>query len=245
VLLLFYNTGDDIMKKLLLIGIFRNASSIKSIYLFITIISILFFSGLSSLQAQDGFIIYSDGNGCDRAIKFMSLKNGQYGEEQEAVKKAESADIWNVISYDGVWLAFGRATKRFTGKYGVCDYHDYGNFDVYIAKIDNGKNLPAEAIKVTHGYWPSWGEDAKYPDKDKTLYYSDVGSKSIMKIMIRPDGTFSQPEKHCPVSGPMTMVQASPDGRYYTVRGGDLRAVDSRTNKQIPGAGGGGCHPCW
>ena len=204
--------------------------------------------GLFTIHAYDGFAIWSKGSGCARELHYTELKDMTPGETKVAVKKGPGADIWPVISYDGVWIAFGRAIKVFKARYGQCDYHQEESFDLYIAKIDNGKNLPAEAIKISHGYWPSWSEDAKFPDKDKTLYFSHIESKSIMKTIIKPNGSFSTPVKYADVTvahGPVNHTQVSPDGRYTTVRGSRLTVIDLQTSKVVSGAGGGGCHPCW
>lgn len=218
----------------------------------VALLSIVFPAAISIVNANEdqkntslnGFVVWAEGSGCDRELKFNEIVDGTVGQKQTAVEKGEAADIHVHISYDGVWIAFSRATKRWDGRYGDCDYHDFDNFDIYIAKIDNGKNLPAKAIKIDHGYWTSWGEDATDPDCPKTLYYCNYKDKSIMKTIVLPDGTFSPPVKHADVPGGMSHVQCSPDGKFILHRPGRMKVYSIEQNKTISGDLGG-CHPSW
>ena len=109
----------------------------------IIIIIAIILNSFSTVFAQTGFVVYSKGSDCARQLTFNKLTDGKLGEEKVAVKKAEGADIWVQISYDGVWVAFGRAIGTFPSysKHGDCDYHMFDKFDIYIAKIDHGRNL--------------------------------------------------------------------------------------------------------
>jgi hypothetical protein len=196
-------------------------------------------------KSLDGFVVWAEGSGCDRELKFNKIVDGKVGEKQTAVEQGIGADIHVHISYDGAWIAFSRATKRFDTKHGGCDYHAYDNFDLYIAKINNGNNLPAQAIKIDHGYWASWGDDATDPDKPKTLYYNRYRDKCIMKTTVLPDGSFSPPVKHADIRKGMSHVQCSPDGKYVAHRPSGMKVTEVSTGNTISGAGGGGCHPCW
>ena len=197
-------------------------------------------------KAQNGFVVWTSNT---HSLLFKQLANGQPGELKNAVEKGGGADIEVVISYDGVWLAFARSEKVLKDRYGECDYHAFDSYDIYIAKIDNGYNLPAKPIKIDHGYWPSWGEDANNPDKPKTLYYSKYSDNTIQKVIIQPDGTFSKPMVHaqCPkkIKGLNAHMQGSPDGKYIAYRDKGLKVVEVTTGTHVPGAGGSGVHPCW
>ena len=212
----------------------------------LTTLSIVALSVLFTVQAQDGFVVWGKGGGCDRELTFNKIEGGKLGAEKVAVTKGVGADIHVHISYDGVWIAFSRATKTWKTSMGGCDYHTSDNFDMYIAKIDNGNNLPAKPIKVDHGFWSSWGEDAKDPDKPKTLYYQVYKSGSYMKTVIQPDGSHSTPVKIAGGVGKAIFhSQTSPDGKYVAYRPKGIKVMDVSTGKNVPGAGGSGCHPSW
>jgi hypothetical protein len=215
-------------------------------------ISAIVFSSALLVQAQNGFTVWAKDGGCDRELHYNEIKDGKVGEAKLAVKKGPGADIWIAISYDGNLIAFGRAQSAFNGRYGKCDYHSYPKYDVFIARIDNGKILPAEPVKVDYGYWPSWAmdENAKDPSKPKTLYYTKYADQTIRKAVINPDGTIaSKGELHATclkkVTGASAHTQGSPDGKYIAYRPGGIKVQDIAAKKNIDGSGGGGCHPCW
>jgi hypothetical protein len=42
-------------------------------------------------------------------------------------------------------------------------HFNYINYhSVYVAEIDNGKNLPAQPVKIGSGYWPSWSYKCEF-----------------------------------------------------------------------------------
>jgi hypothetical protein len=197
-------------------------------------------------RTLDGFVVWAEGGDCERGLVFSRIENGNVGEKKIAVKK-HIADCWVHISYDGVWIAFCRVDQAFKGRYGQCDYHNFIKWDIYIAKIDNGKNLPATPIKVAHGYWPSWGDDSHIPNKSKTLYFTHYESKSIKKTVINPDGTFTPPENHHTfkqIMGTSSHIQMSPNGKFILYRPTKMEVYSLELKKSISG-NLGGFHPSW
>jgi hypothetical protein len=210
-------------------------------------------------QGADGFVIWSEGDHENRELKYIEIKKG-VGPVESSKKtvclKGPFADIECVISKDGKWLAFARELKHFDVKYDPPgDYHNFGNYDIYIARIDG--DLPVKPIRIGHGYWPSWGDDS---DQDtKTLYYSyaepyntiaaNGHDNIIRKTTIHADGSFSEPVQHaiCPerVKGTSAHLQCSPNGRYIAFRPNGIQVYDVEEDRIVPGAGGSGCHPCW
>jgi hypothetical protein len=96
------------------------------------LISVAMFGCLSLIQAQDGFVIWSKGGGCERELHYNEITNGnQVGPEKLVAAKGPGADIWPHISYDGEWIAWCRSPKPFKGRYGECDYHGFGIWDIY------------------------------------------------------------------------------------------------------------------
>ena len=199
--------------------------------------------GFFTAQAQNGFVVLAKGSNCARQLTFNQLNDGKLGAEKVAVTKGPGADIHVQISYDGKWLAFSRSTSGS----GSCDYHGFNSFDIYIAHIDNGKNLPAAAIKVAHGYWASWGDDSDQPTK--TLYFTTYSDQAIQKTTVSTDGSFTPPKQHAKctykASGSSAHTQGSPDGKYIAYRqSSKMHIQDVATGKKIYTAGGG-CHPSW
>jgi len=215
--------------------------------------SVLFLSGLFTVQAQNGFVIWSKGGGCDRTLMYNEIKGGTPRPEKVAVEKDTGADIFVQISYDGTWIAYARSIGAFDGysnnKNGRCDYHMFDQYDIYIANVDNGNIIPAQGIKVAHGTWPSWGNDS---DKDnKTLYWSDMDQKGIAKATIGPDGSVSDIAMHATVpnqywGGTSRHFQCSDDGKYVAYRPSDaaMYIQDAASGKTI-GKMDGGQHPAW
>ena len=221
--------------------------------LFVIGLILLIFSGFSMVQAQNGFLIWTKGGDCERDLKFNKIVNGELGPEEEVVTDQKIAPSWVNISYDGVWMAFCQveSTKGFNNKYGICDYHDFDIWDLYVVKIDNGKSLPAKSIKVDHGYFPSWGmdENAKDPDKPKLIYYSRFKDGTIRKAVINPDGTIASKDvKHatCPkiMGGTDAHTQGSPDGKFILYRPKTIKCYSIEAGKDICDFLGG-CHPSW
>ena len=207
----------------------------------------------------NGFVVWSEGDHENRELKYMDIKKGVGPEEstkKTICEKGTYSDIQCVISMNGKWVAFARELKHRDGRYDPPgDYHNFGNYDIYIVRIDG--ELPAKPIRIGHGYWPTWGEDS---DQDtKTLYYSyaepynSIDSNGfgniIRKTTIGADGSFTEPVQHaiCPerANGPSAHLQCSPNGRYVAFRPKGILVYDVQENKIVPGAGGPGCHPCW
>ena len=209
-------------------------------------ISAVILGGIFASHAQNGFIIHATKGGCERELHYRTITNGtNVGEPKLVVPKGPGADIWPAISYDGEWIAWARATKAHGGKYGGCDYHEFLEWNIYIARIDFGKTIPVKkAINVGKGGFPSWREDARQPNKPKTLYFTNWTTKAIMKTVVQPDGSFSTIEKHADVPGGMSHVQGSPDGKFILCRPSKIKLYSIEAKKYISG-GLGGCHPCW
>jgi len=199
-------------------------------------------SSLSSPVANspNGFVVWSEGDHENRELKYMEIKKGVGPVEstkKTVCEKGPYADIECVISMDGKWVAFARELKHFDGRYDPPgDYHNFGNYDVYIVRIDG--DLPVKPIRIGHGYWPSWGDDSH---KDtKTLYYSyaepydtiaaNGHDNIIRKTTIGADGSFTEPVQHaiCPerVKGPSAHMQCSPNGRYVAFRPKGIQVYD-------------------
>jgi hypothetical protein len=219
--------------------------------LFFTLISVIVHYSFGLMEAgksPHGFVVWSSGNHCEKELKYQRLEEdkGPVGEIKTAVKKGEGADIMVVISFDGKWIAFSRFIGTPPGRYGgPCDYHSFDKLDCYIARIDGA--LPAEPIKIAHGYWPSWGEDSK--QAAKTLYFTNHSSQTIHKTTVNDDGSFTAPVRHATcrkiMKGINAHTQGSPNGKYIAYRPGGMKVQDIAAGKDIPGIGGGGCHPCW
>ena len=216
------------------------------------VVAIAVFGCFYMVQAQHGFIIHATKGGCDRELHYRSITDGdKVGEPKLVTPKGSGADIWPVISYDGEWIAWCRGDmgKKWNHKYGQCDYHDFGNWDVFIARIDCGKTIPAkDIIKVANGYFPNWGDDAKTLNAPKTLYFTKYSDQTIQKTIISPDGSFTPPVEHsrCPVkkSGTDAHTQGSPDGKFILYRPKNIVLYSVEAKKDISG-NLGGCHPTW
>ncbi|MGD9200568.1 MAG: T9SS type A sorting domain-containing protein [Chitinispirillia bacterium] len=217
---------------------------------FLVIIFTAVLGGLFTIQAQNGFVVWTEGGHCSRALMFNKIEEGKLGPKQVCCEK-QIADSWVNISYDGVWIVFCRVDQAFGGSYGKCDYHSFNKWDVYIAKIDHGKSLPATPIKVDRGYFPIWGmdENAKNPGKPKLLYYTRYGDQTIRKAVINPDGSIASKDvihSTCPrkVQGTDAHTQGSPDGKFILYRPGKMKVYSVELKKDISG-NLGGCHPAW
>ncbi|MGD9200484.1 MAG: T9SS type A sorting domain-containing protein, partial [Chitinispirillia bacterium] len=217
----------------------------------VVVVSVIIFVVFINVQAQNGFVVWAEGGGCKRQLMYKPIVDGKVGEMKVVIEDSKISDCWVCISYDGVWIAYSHVDQAFSGKYGKCDYHNFGIWDIYIAKIDNGKILPATPIKIAHGYYPSWGEDAKYPDKPKTLYFTHHETKSIKKTTVSPDGKFTEPVEFqkIPEQGwgyGSAHIQMSPGGRYLAYRPKRIDVWDYKQNVKIKcDPPFDGCHPCW
>ena len=201
--------------------------------------------------SPDGFVIWSEGGHERRGLKYVEIKEGQgpiASTKKTAVPKGSFADIECVISFDGKWLAFARqlahSTNGRTDNPG--DYHQFGNYDVYIAPLDQG--LPATPKKVGHGYYPSWGDDSDRPTK--TLYYSWCsgprgGTLKVMKVTVGSDGSISAPTTQIENYGNSgdAHMQAAPNGTNVAYRTSGVWVFDKVAGTKIQA--GGGCHPSW
>jgi hypothetical protein len=221
-------------------------SRVNLYYLLQAAISVLIIGGFLSIQAIDGFAIWPKGGGCERELTITELRDMKPAGTKVAVPKSGGADIWPVISFDGKWIAWCRAETPFIGKYGACDYHVWHNWNIYIANIDGGKIIPATPIKVSKGYLPQWGDDSK--GTNKTLYFTNYSTQHIMKTVVKPDGSFSDPTIHAKNHSKMSQnghKQGSPDGKYIAYRTTGIQVRSNKTGKLLPGSGGSGFHPHW
>ncbi|MBD3241459.1 MAG: hypothetical protein GF331_12795 [Chitinivibrionales bacterium] len=201
--------------------------------------------------SPNGFVIWSQGGHENRELKYIEIREGVGPVEstrQTAVPKGAHGDIQCVISMDGSCVAFARqiahSTQGLTDNPG--DYHHFGNYDVYVARIDQG--LPATPRKVGHGYWPSWGDDSDQPTK--TLYYSwcsgsHGGELKVMKVTVGSNGSISQPVVQIQGFGTSgdAHMQPAPDGQKVAWRPGGVHVYDKSVNRDVDA--GGGCHPSW
>ncbi len=205
--------------------------------------------------SPNGFVIWSEGDHEHRELKYIELRKGEgaiASSKKTVVSRADYADIECVISYDGTYVAFARQLEHYTG---CCtdnpgDYHGFGNYDIYIARIDG--DLPATSIRVGHGYFPCWGENSGEPTK--TLYYSWCeGNRGpalkIKKVTINRDGSISAEETHLENFGTSSdpHMQCAPDGEKVAYRatsnGTGIRIYDAKNEWTSDNLGG--CHPSW
>lgn len=224
------------------------AHRLRCLPLFAVLVSLAVSSDAAS---PDGFVVWSEGDHENREIKYVKLAKdkGVSGAKQTVCRRGKYSDIQCVISFDGKYVAFARQLQSNNCCYdGPGDYHMFGNYDIYIVRVDG--NLPATPKRIGHGYWPSWGDDSDGPTK--TLYYSWVPGSGrgnedlkIMKTTISENGSFTSPKVHIDVpqnSGDGHM-QCSPNGRYVAYRTSKVRLYDSKTGRTVDV--GGGCHPSW
>lgn len=201
--------------------------------------------------SPNGFVIWSEGGHENRGLRYIEIKEGQgpiSSSKKTAVTKGNWGDIECVISFDGKMVAFARqlqhSTQGLTDNPG--DYHHFGNYDVYVARLDG--SLPATPKRVGHGYFPSWGDDSDQPTK--TLYYSwcsgsHGGELKIMKATIKSDGSISQPTVQLQNYGSSgdAHMQAAPNGTKVAWRPGGVKVYDKVAGTNVDA--GGGCHPSW
>ena len=187
---------------------------------------------VQALESPNGFIVWSEGSGCERELKFNRLERGNLGPKQIAVELDNGVDIGVKISFDGKWIAFGRTIGFFSGKYGKCDCMAFDKFDIYIARVDGA--LPAKPIKIGRGYWPAWGDDSH--KEIKTLYFTVFEKKAFYKTTIRSDGSFSTPEVHVkwPPKIELSTMEISPNGRYIAHGRIMMKIWDIQEGKEIP-----------
>jgi hypothetical protein len=218
------------------------------VLIFIMVLTLIF---RVQVDSPDGFIVYSKGDHSNRELKLQRLAKGKgpIGEEVTVTPRGNYSDIQCCISFDGKFVAFSRELELIDSRYDPPgDYHMFGNYDVYIVRIDG--DLPAEPKKVAHGYWPSWGDDSD--QSSKTLYYSHVPGTGrededlkIFKVTIGSDGSISVPVQHIdvPENSKDPHMQCSPDGRYVAYRTNKVKIYDSKTG--ITSGPYEGCHPSW
>jgi len=203
----------------------------------------------------EGFVVYSRGDARKRILcrarigPGMTEKQIRATERVICVKGDKGGDIQAQVSFDGKWVAFSRSLGTAPNKYGGDDYHAFQCWDVYVVRID-GK-LPAEPIRIGHGYWPSWGDDSTKPDK--TLYFSHVegharAATSILRVAVSEDGRVSDAQEAVRLPGKRGFegfVMAAPNGRFAAVRYSGKMYAEHFAG---PLAGrkfmiAGGCHP--
>jgi len=220
-------------------------------YLLISVVIGIFVYAITSIAAEmpDGFAVWSEGNSTARTIMMRTLKSdGTMGTPVKVVEKGnKGGDISNQISFDGKWLAFARSLGANSG-HGGDDYHDWAKWDVYIARLDG--NYPTTAIKVGHGYWPSWGEDS-YNAK-KTLYFSTQDPKwTISKVTIDENGLVEGSTEVAAlpkISGYKGHMMMAPNGKFMACRAVQSVYLEFFEDWMGQKAGStieiaGGCHP--
>ena len=203
---------------------------------------------------RHGVITYSEGDTDQRTLSMRKILNGKLQDPCVITPKGKGGDIMGVISFDGRWLAFARnvapadpeATiqgqwKGFENE----DYHKFHAWDIHVVRIDG--DLPAESIKVGHGYWPSWGEDSG--NEVKTLYFGNFEEGAVYAATIHDEGNrVSEPYFHAQVpdwTAEDHHMQVAPDGQKVAIRiNGEMyiKGINGNTEDQIMRKG---CHPSW
>ncbi len=215
------------------------------IFVFLLVFSMSFIEA----QMPDGFAVWSEGNAQDRVIMMRTLKSdGTMGAPVQVCEKGDKGgDIASEISFDGKWVAFARSLGADNG-HGGDDYHDWPKWDIYIARLDG--TFPTTAIKVGHGYWPSWGEDSY--KATKTLYFSTEGPKrTLSKVTIDDNGlvegsaaVVAEPK----ISGFKGHMMMAPNGKFMACRAVQSVYLEFFEDWMGQKAGStieiaGGCHP--
>lgn len=200
-----------------------------------------------------GLVSYSEGDTAQRSLYLRRIVNGQLQPPELITPKGDGGDIMGTLSFDGRWLAFARniapagpdnARDGQWRGFEDEDYHKFHAWDIYVVRVDG--ELPAEAQRVGHGYWPSWGEDSH--GASKTLYYGNYERGAIMRARLDDSGVVEADQLHSEIPGWSAgdhHMQASPDGRSVAIRIGNhmwLKGLaGSDTNQRL----GPGCHPSW
>jgi hypothetical protein len=83
------------------------------------------------IWAIDGFFMWSKYSGCNSELHYTELNDMKPEVEKVVIEKDSGADISPVISYDGEWIAWCRSEMTFNSRYGKCDYHSFGRWNIY------------------------------------------------------------------------------------------------------------------
>ncbi|MCP4847689.1 MAG: hypothetical protein GY899_07075 [Verrucomicrobiaceae bacterium] len=203
---------------------------------------------------SNGVVTYSEGDTDHRTLQLRRIRKGILQEARLVTPKGSGGDIMGVISFDGRWLAFARnvapagpgATingqwKGFENE----DYHKFHAWDIHVVRIDG--ELPAQSIRVAHGYWPSWGEDSSATEK--TLYFSNYEEGAVYAVQIHDEESkVGKPYLHARVeawTGEDHHMQVAPDGRKVAIRiNGEMhiKGLNGNAEDQLLRKG---CHPSW
>lgn len=178
----------------------------------------------SEILLPHGFVTYSRGENYKRVLCRAEIRPGWtyeqiHATEQPIVEKGpHGGDITNQISFDGKWVAFSRSLPGTDDGSGGNNYADFGKWDIYIARVD-GK-LPAKAIRIGHGFFPSWGDDSNQSGV-KTLYFSRHEDRSVYKVRIDEKGNIVEKETRIgqvPKEGYEGFIFPAPNGQFCAYR---------------------------
>lgn len=178
----------------------------------------------AEILLPDGFVTYSRGETYERVLCRAEVHPGWTFEQIHATERPivekgpHGGDITNQISFDGKWVAFSRSLSGKNDGSGGNDYADFGNWDIYIARVDGP--LPAKAIRIGHGFFPSWGEDSGRGDT-KTLYFSRHEERAVYKVRINDRGQIVEGETRIgqvPQEGYEGFIFAAPNGQFCAYR---------------------------
>lgn len=205
----------------------------------------------NEIALPHGFVTYSRGENYERVLCRAEIAPGMtyeqiHATEQPIVKKGpHGGDITSQISFDGKWVAFARSLSGKEDGSGGNNYADFSNWDIYIARVD-GK-LPTKAIRIAHGYFPSWGEDS-FNGSEKTLYYAVHEKPCVCKVKINEKGEIIEPEQvvgNIPKDGYEGFVFTAPNGQFvaYRKKGAIYTYWFEGENKGKSILMTGGCHP--
>ncbi|MGB0866929.1 MAG: hypothetical protein ACPGSC_10490 [Granulosicoccaceae bacterium] len=216
-----------------------------------------YFSGVPAGEPpalpSSGFVTYSEGDTDQRTLYLRHISNGKLQAPELITPKGDGGDIMGTVSFDGRWLAFARnvapagpdnAKRGQWRGFENEDYHKFHAWDIYVVPLDG--SLPAEAQRVGHGYWPSWGNDST--QSSKTLYYGNYENGSIMRARIDDHGVAAAEQLHSKIPGWVAgdhHMQASPDGRSVAIRIGNHMWLKGLAGHDINQRLGPGCHPSW
>ncbi len=178
----------------------------------------------SEISLPSGFVTYSRGEAYERVLCRAEIHPGWtfeqiHSTEQQIVEKGPyGGDITSQISFDGKWVAFARSLPGTNDGSGGNNYADFSKWDVYIARVDG--QLPTKAIRIAHGFFPSWGEDSQ-TNRIKTLYFSREEECAVYKVQIDDNGNIIGNETlvgKIPKEGYEGFIFAAPNGEYCAYR---------------------------
>ncbi|RHJ87650.1 LamG-like jellyroll fold domain-containing protein [Parabacteroides sp. AM08-6] len=179
---------------------------------------------IEDITLPHGFVTYSRGENYNRELCRAEIAPGMTFDEIHATERLITkkgpygGDITSQISFDGKWVAFARSLSGKDAGSGGNNYADFGNWDIYIARVDG--DLPVEPIRIAHGYFPSWGEDST-DKKEKTLYFSVHEKTCVCKIKINDKGEITEPQQivgNIPEEGYEGFIFTAPNGQFAAYR---------------------------